>query len=192
MHDEIAAALAAAGHGDDPTLLVAHLHSEVGRHRHLALAGLERMGELSDDELSRALSDDHATVRRTAARLAATHPTVDLIGALADDEPLVVETAAWAIGEQATGDDSARLALERLAAEHADPLCREAAVAALGALAHPDSLDTLLSATSDKAPVRRRAVLALVSYEGPEVDAALEAALDDRDWQVRQAAEDVR
>jgi len=39
--------------------------------------------------------------------------------------------------------------------------------------------------------VRRRAVLALAPFEGPEVDAALTRALDDRDWQVRQAAEDV-
>jgi len=28
-------------------------------------------------------------------------------------------------------------------------------------------------------------------FDGPEVDAALRAALDDRDWQVRQAAEDL-
>ncbi len=39
--------------------------------------------------------------------------------------------------------------------------------------------------------MRRRAVLALVSYDGPEVDEALNRALDDRDWQVRQAAEDL-
>jgi len=38
--------------------------------------------------------------------------------------------------------------------------------------------------------VRRRAVIALAPFEGPEVDAALEAARTDRDWQVRQAAED--
>jgi HEAT repeat protein len=39
--------------------------------------------------------------------------------------------------------------------------------------------------------VRRRAVLALAPFEGPEVDAALQAATTDRDWQVRQAAEDL-
>jgi hypothetical protein len=39
--------------------------------------------------------------------------------------------------------------------------------------------------------VRRRAVLALAPFEGPDVDAALARARDDRDWQVRQAAEDV-
>jgi hypothetical protein len=31
----------------------------------------------------------------------------------------------------------------------------------------------------------------LAPFHGPEVDAALERALTDRDWQVRQAAEDV-
>jgi hypothetical protein len=34
-------------------------------------------------------------------------------------------------------------------------------------------------------------VLALAPFDGDEVDAALQAALADRDWQVRQAAEDV-
>jgi hypothetical protein len=40
--------------------------------------------------------------------------------------------------------------------------------------------------------VRRRAVLALAPFDGPQVDAAIAAALEDRDWQVRQAAEDLR
>jgi hypothetical protein len=34
-------------------------------------------------------------------------------------------------------------------------------------------------------------VIALAAFEGPEVDAALRRALEDRDWQVRQAAEDL-
>jgi HEAT repeat protein len=74
---------------------------------------------------------------------------------------------------------------------HSDPLVREAAVAALGALGDPDGLEAVLAACRDKAPIRRRAVLALAAFEGPEVDAALRAALDDRDWQTRQAAEDL-
>jgi hypothetical protein len=44
----------------------------------------------------------------------------------------------------------------------------------------------------DKPNVRRRALLALAPFDGPEVEAAIEAALSDRDWQVRQAAEDLR
>jgi HEAT repeat protein len=48
-----------------------------------------------------------------------------------------------------------------------------------------------LKAITDVAAVRRRAVIALSNYEGPGVSAALQVALGDRDWQVRQAAEDV-
>jgi HEAT repeat protein len=75
---------------------------------------------------------------------------------------------------------------------HRDALAREAAVAALGALGDPLALPTILAACGDKPAVRRRAVLALAPFDGPEVDAAIEAALTDRDWQVRQAAEDLR
>jgi hypothetical protein len=39
--------------------------------------------------------------------------------------------------------------------------------------------------------VRRRAVLALSAFDGPEVEAALERLAADRDRQVRQAAEDL-
>ena len=82
-------------------------------------------------------------------------------------------------------------ALSATAHSHRDPLAREAAVAALGALADPARLDAILRACNDRAAVKRRAVLALASFSGPEVDAAIRAALDDRDWQVRQAAEDL-
>jgi hypothetical protein len=47
-------------------------------------------------------------------------------------------------------------------------------------------------ATVDKPNVRRRAVLALAPFDGDEVEAAIDRALIDRDWQVRQAAEDLR
>ena len=49
----------------------------------------------------------------------------------------------------------------------------------------------MLAACDDKPAVRRRAVLALAAFDGPEVEARLHAALTDRDWQVRQAAEDL-
>jgi len=116
-------------------------------------------------------------------------PAVSLLGLLVDDDPTVVEVAAWACGErpeQALADPVAALATG-----HDDPLVREAAVAALGAIGDPRSLPAVLAATGDKATVRRRAVIALAAFEGPEVDAALEAARSDRDWQVRQAAEDL-
>jgi HEAT repeat protein len=81
--------------------------------------------------------------------------------------------------------------LAHLAGEHADSLCREAAVAALGAVGHPDALAAVLRATDDRATVRRRAVLALAAFDGTEVTAALQRLTGDRDLQVRQAAEEL-
>jgi HEAT repeat protein len=81
--------------------------------------------------------------------------------------------------------------LAALATGHDDALVREAAVAALGAIGDDAGLPAILAATADKATVRRRAVLALAPFEGDEVDAALARAREDRDWQVRQAGEDL-
>ena len=78
-----------------------------------------------------------------------------------------------------------------MATDHDDPLCREAAVAALGALGQDAGLPAILTATTDRPAVRRRAILALAPFAGPDVDKALTAALEDRDWQVRQAAQDL-
>jgi HEAT repeat protein len=64
-------------------------------------------------------------------------------------------------------------------------------VAALGAIGDVAALPAILSATGDRPAVRRRAVLALAPFAGPDVDAALARARHDRDWQVRQAAEDL-
>ena len=108
---------------------------------------------------------------------------------LADAAAVVVEAAAWAAGEQ--GATRLVPTLSNLATSAADALVREAAVAALGAIGSVEGLPAILAACADKPAVRRRAVLALAPFDGPEVDAALEAALHDRDWQVRQAAEDV-
>jgi len=74
---------------------------------------------------------------------------------------------------------------------HSEPLVREAAVAALGAIGDDRGLPAILSACGDKPAIRRRAILALAPFDGPEVDAALDHAMQDRDWQVRQAAEDL-
>jgi HEAT repeat protein len=81
--------------------------------------------------------------------------------------------------------------LASAASGHADPLCREAAVAALGAIGDPAGLTAILGALDDKPAIRRRAAVALAAFEGPAVDAALRRCLDDRDWQVRQVAEDL-
>ena len=90
------------------------------------------------------------------------------------------------------GDDATLGRLIELASEADDALVRESAAAALGAIGDARGLPAILAATHDKPNVRRRAVLALAPFDGPEVDAAIAAALEDRDWQVRQAAEDLR
>ena len=93
--------------------------------------------------------------------------------------------------DAADATDTAVRALMATATSHPEPLCREAAVAALGSLRSPAGLPAVLAALEDKPAVRRRAVVALAGFEGPEVDAALAKAAGDVDWQVRQVAEDL-
>ena len=178
-----------AGHTGDESGARTALASDHAPTRATALAALERMGKLSDNELTTALADADAVVRRRACELAAAHPGVSLTALLRDAEPMVVEAAAFALGEQ--GAVAAVSALSTVVTDHEEPLCRESAVAALGAIGDEAGLAAILAATTDKPAVRRRAVLALAPFEGPEVQAALERALEDRDWQVRQAAEDL-
>jgi len=167
--------------------------------RATALAALDRMGRLGAPDLAAALADPDPAVRRRAAQVSARHgemPVSDRLVALLDGDAMVAEMAAWALGEREAarpgGTGSVVDALAAMARDHADPLCREAAVAALGAIGDERGLPAILAATGDRPAVRRRAVLALAPFQGPEVEAALERALHDRDWQVRQAAEDLR
>ena len=164
--------------------------------RSAALGALDRCGVLTDADVVRALADADARVRRRALELAARRPGISLLGSLDDSDPDVVEVAAWACGEQFESvGETGTVVVSRLAAlavEADEPLVREAAAAALGAIGDPAGLPAILHACSDKPHVRRRAVLALAPFDGPEVDAAIERALADRDWQVRQAAEDLR
>jgi HEAT repeat protein len=187
--------VALAGHQGDATTARGFLDDDDPSVRATALGAVQRAGDLQPDDLVRALDDPEPAVRRRAAELAADRPgdaDPSLLPALDDPEPAVVETAAWASGERVPAESGAVTALAAIARSHDDPLCREAAVAALGALADPAGLPAILDATRDKPAIRRRAVLALAPFDGPEVDAALERALEDRDWQVRQAAEDLR
>lgn len=127
---------------------------------------------------------------------AAPTPVVDgLLGRLIDDEvDTVTEVAAFACGELAL-DDRTRphvvAALDRLARTHADSLCREAAVAALGSIGDPAGLTAVLHGCSDRATVRRRAVLALAAFDDPAATEALRRLVADRDLQVRQSAEEL-
>ena len=144
------------------------------------------------------MADPAPAVRRRGAELApGITPGEDVVGALVaaldDRDVTVVEAAAWALGElgPAAIEAGAVHGLSRVVTDHRDAIAREAAVAALGALGDPSGLPAVLAACSDRAAVRRRAVLALAPFAGPEVDDALARALDDKDWQVRQAAEDL-
>jgi HEAT repeat protein len=95
--------------------------------------------------------------------------------------------AAEALGE--AGGDGAVTALGTVATHHTDARCREAAIAALGAIGDPAGLGSVLAGLDDKPAVRRRAVVALAAFRGPEVEAALARAEGDRDWQVREVAQ---
>jgi HEAT repeat protein len=172
-------------------------HDDDARVRAAALGALVRAGgrRRATSAWRRALGDPAPGVRRRAAELAPAlgAPARPLLALLTDDDVTVIEAAAWALGElgPAAVRAGAVRSLAAVAGDHDDALAREAAVAALGALADPGGLAAVLAACRDKPAVRRRAVLALAPFEGPDVDAALHAALEDRDWQVRQAAEDL-
>jgi HEAT repeat protein len=187
---ELRRAVVEAGHGNDPTIVDESLTSADPQLRALALSARSRQGRLTEHDLAKAAGDDDPSVRRRTAELAAAgHPTIARV-LLDDTDPSVTEMAAWALGES-PGDNTAIPGLIAVAGNHEDALCREAAVASLGALGDRAGLETILAALDDIATVRRRAVIALASFDGPDVDTALGRATDDRDWQVRQAAEDL-
>lgn len=179
-----------AGHTGETALIERAFSSDDPELRALSLGSFHRQESLTLGRLQIALRDGNPRVRRRAAELSYRIPEArsvlpDLRERL-NDEPEIAEVVAFALGE--IGDQSVAEDLAKMATGHDDALCREAAVAALGAL--HTGLNTILEALADKATVRRRAVIALAPFDGPRVDEALNAALQDRDWQVRQAAED--
>jgi HEAT repeat protein len=172
--------------------------------REAALAALARLGVLNTDELVEALADSDPSLRCRASRIAGQAASrepplqpasviIDTLTATLDDtDSAVAETAAWALGEwgQASGDAPTDV-LCKMATEHSDPLCREAAVAALGAIRDRKALPSILTALEDKPAIRRRAAIALGAFDDPSAKDGLRRCLDDRDWQVRQAAEEL-
>jgi HEAT repeat protein len=183
-------AAAIAGHTADEAAARRALDDPDAATRAVALGALARLGRLVPDDLRTALGDPDPAVRARAVELAVPAPELALVPLLDDPDPFVAEQAAWALGERSPDPDAVD-ALAATAGSHDDPLVREAAVAALGALGDPAGLPAVLSATTDRPAVRRRAVLALAAFDGPDVEAALRRALGDRDRQVRQAAEDL-
>lgn len=187
---------ATAGHTGDIDVarqLTTHPDADV---RATAYAALCRLRALTPSDFLATQLDASADVRRRSAEWIIQHQANNeiavphLVALTADQDAMTVETACWAIGELAQPPDVAIQAVIG-AASHMDPLVREAAVAALGAMGDPRGLPAILNGTLDKPAIRRRAVLALSPFDGPDVDATLQRALTDRDWQVRQAAEDL-
>jgi HEAT repeat protein len=189
-------AVALAGHRGDEAAARAGLSDVNPGVRATAVGALARIGALTGDELRAAAQDASAVVRIRAAEVApramvAADAHALLLGLLTDGDGDVVEMAAWACGEVDGVDPTIIARLAGIATDHRDALVREAAVAALGAIGDEAGLPAILAATRDKPAVRRRAVLALAPFEGRDVDEALTRATADRDWQVRQAAEDL-
>ncbi len=164
------------------------------RVRARALGALERIGSIHTRDLLAGLEDIAPAVRRRACDVASRYGSASsspltsaLHRLLEDPDPLVVESACWALGEHR--DATAVSPLASLASSHPDPRCKEAAIAALGAIGDPRGLPTVIEGLSEKPAVRRRAVVALAGFDSNEADAAIRRSLDDRDWQVRQSAE---
>ena len=150
-------AAAVAGHHGDTAAARAFLGDDEPAVRSSALRALDRAGGLDAAHLAAALEDPAPAVRVTALELAAGRSDVPVGAAAArleDHDPAVVEAAAWTCGERlsdgpgvpAPADLAAAVAaLTRIAGAHTDPLCRESAIAALGAIAHPDGLPAVLA-----------------------------------------------
>ena len=178
-------------HGDEQAAraLVLDPDPEV---RGAALAALVRTGAATRHDAARALVDPDPIVRRRACELAPRLPGACYQDLLEDPDVSVVEAACFALGEVGETSSARRLAV--IVRAHHDPLCRESAVAALGALGALgvlDGLDAVLEALADVATVRRRAAVALAAFDPAKTQAALFSCLEDRDWQVRQIAEDL-
>jgi HEAT repeat protein len=172
------------------------LASDDGGVRASALAALVRMDAASLSDLAGGIADASPLVRCRAlralpARWIEARDVVDLRAVLGDPDPVVIEVACFVAGECLPPQEGTVERLCSIATGHDDVLCRESAIAALGSIGDPAGRDAVLAGCSDKATVRRRAVLALAAFEGPEVDEQLAAMAHDVDWQVRQAAEEL-
>jgi HEAT repeat protein len=184
--------------GDDAASLARQgLDDADPRVREAALGALARLGALTVADIGAALQgpvpvrrravDAALSVRGRGSRSAL---PAALTGALGDPDPLVVVGAAWFLAERR--HRPAVPALAGVAGAHEDARCREAAIAALGAIGDPAGLPAVLRAAREERPtVRRRATVALAGFDDDRVEPALRAAAEDRDWQVRQAAEEL-
>jgi HEAT repeat protein len=171
---------ATAGHAGDEAAARSFLDDPDPEVRAAALGALVRMGRANPQDAANGITDVEPRARRYACELGASLPGADFARLLDDPEDMVVEAACYAVGE--VRDSHAVPALIR---------CRESAVAALGAIGAREGLAAIIAGLEDKPQIRRRAVVALAAFDSPESEASLRRCLEDPDWQVRQAAEDV-
>jgi HEAT repeat protein len=183
-----------AGHRGDASLARHGLADGDPGVQAAALGALARLSELTAADVEGALAAGAPAVRRRAVEVAlaargrGTRSSLPraVTDALGDPDALVVVNAAWFLAERRVR--AAVPVLTATATGHDDARCREAAVAALGAIGDPSGLPAVLSALDDTPTVRRRATVALAGFDDPRVTPALREATGDRDWQVRQAA----
>ena len=180
---------ALAGHAGDEPSARSFLGDPDPEVRATALGALVRMGRATPEDAAAGIGDPDPRARRRACELGVALPGADFASLLEDHDGPVVEAACYAVGE--VRDALAVPALVRIASTHTDALCRESAVAALGAIGDPEGLPAVLAGLKDRPQIRRRSVIALAAFESPQCTAALRRCLSDRDWQVRQAAEDL-
>ena len=119
--------------------------------------------------------------RRRAVEVALARPRhrLPLVAAPAVPARSTIPTrSSWSArpGSWPSGDTGRRARLAATATGHADARCREAAVAALGAIGDPAGLPAVLTALTDSPTVRRRATVALAGFDDPRVTPALRAA----------------
>lgn len=184
--------------GDVNTAMSAHNDTDP-KVRIAGLRSMARLGTVTEQQITHALNDPAPQVRIAALEIVANfrHLALEplfenqLAHLLSDTDSMVVETAAWALGEREAKTATTIDLLSQVARSHSDPLVRESTVAALGAIADERGLPAILDATGDKVAIRRRAIVALAAFEGPLVSGAYEQARNDRDRQVRDTVEEL-
>lgn len=189
MTDDLRFRIIEAGFTGDEETVRAHLTHADPLIRSSSLRALARIESLTVDDLLANIADPDAEVRRTVVELSVGHRDVPVHRLIDDEDVFVAEMAAWCMGERTDVDDDELACLIGHTTHHAESIVREACAAALGSIGDIRGLPAILAACRDKPAVRRRAILALAPFEGDEVHAALESALQDKDWQVRQNAE---
>ena len=156
------------------------------------MVALGRLGLAALDRLVDVLhTDEDENVRAEAVEVmgALGDDAYDaVLAATADPSSRVVEAAIAALGE--IGDPRPHSWLIEVALGDGEPLVREAAIACLGSIGDRRAVPALLDLVRSGRPqLRRRAVVALTAFDGPEVEAAFRAARLDRNPMVREAAE---